>query len=132
MKVSPGTLLVVEDDASLRSALATVVESLGCRVCTAADPDGACQILSAERVDAVLLDIGPGTSGLAAFLTMTYRWPHLTGRIALMTGNPDAGVIGPWLTRHPCTLFRKPFHFDQLATWLDDAVRDRSREAATG
>jgi len=58
-------LLVVDDDAALREALALVLDLDGFEVTTAADGREAIRTLSAERPDAIILDVlMPGLDGL--------------------------------------------------------------------
>ena len=126
------TVLVVEDDAVFRTALRIALTGMECHVLTAADPDAAYALLTSRPVDRVLLDIRlPTMSGLSLYLTIVYRWPQLEGRIALMTGHADAPDVRLWLGLHPCTLFRKPFRFGELLTWLDADVPARVRHAAS-
>src|SRR2546426_7874958 len=55
-----------------------------------------------------LLDIRlPTMSGLALYLAIVNRWPTLTGRIAIMTGDAEAEEVRAWLERNPCALLRK-------------------------
>ncbi len=127
------TVLIVDDDATLRSTLESVLASSRYRVLTAADPDTAYALLGVESVTAVLLDVRlPTMSGLALSLAITHRWPHLTGRIALMSGDADAADVRAWARRNPCTLFHKPFTFRQVADWLDAVARAADRTASAG
>ena len=129
--VTRRTVLIVDDDATLRGALASVLAPLGYRVLSAADPDAAYQLLAAEPAEAVLLDIRlPSMSGLALYLAIVHRWPALEGRIALMAGDADAADVRPWLKHHHCPVFGKPFRFELLAGWLDATLRGRDRKAA--
>jgi two-component system NtrC family response regulator len=59
------SFLVVDDDATMREALAEVLEDLGHVAHTAADGQGAIDLLAAQRIDAMLLDLRmPGLDGL--------------------------------------------------------------------
>jgi DNA-binding NtrC family response regulator len=133
MKATPPTVLVVEDDASLRGALESVLSSQGYRVLTTGAPESAYGLLAVQSIDAILLDVRlPTMSGLALSLAIAHRWPALRDRIALMTADADAPDVRQWLRTHRCTVFPKPFRFDQLAHWLADTVRRRDREASAG
>ena len=126
------TVLIVDDDASLRATLESVLAPK-LRVLTAADPDTAYALLGVEPVTAVLLDVRlPTMSGLALSLAIMHRWPQLTGRIALMTGDADAADVRAWVRRNPCVLFRKPFSPRQILDWLDTVVRLADRAASAG
>ncbi len=131
MDATRPTVLVVDDDASLRAALESVLGSLGYRVLTSAEPDSAYALLGRESVDAVLMDVRlPTISGLALSLAIVHRWPHLQDRVAFMTADADAPDVQPWLQLHHSTVFQKPFRFEQLAHWLDTTLQGRDREAA--
>src|SRR2546422_9717730 len=97
MGAAPRTVLVVDDDAVLRSSLDSVLNSLGYRVLSTGSPDAAYQLLASESAFAVLLDVRlPAMSGLSLYLAMTHRWPALRGRIALMTADADAPDLRTW------------------------------------
>src|SRR5438132_13541040 len=127
-----GTVLVVDDDAVLRSSLESVLGDLGYRVLSTGSPDVAYQLLGSESAVAVLLDVRlPTMSGLSLYLAMTHRWPRLRGRVALMTGDADAPDVRTWAERNPCTVIRKPFSFREIKRWLDAVARPLD-DAATG
>jgi CheY-like chemotaxis protein len=61
------TILVVEDEASLRELYSSEFSEIGHEVLTAADVPSAVELLRSGPVDLVILDIRmPGTDGLAA------------------------------------------------------------------
>ena len=128
---TPCTVLIVDDDATLRAALESVFAPLGYRVLTAANGEAAEALLASELVDAVMLDVRlPGMSGLAWYLAIVHRWPRLEGRIAFMTGDADAADVHSWLERGRHTVIRKPFSFRQIADWLAVALRAPDRSAS--
>lgn len=127
------TVLIVDDDALLRSSLDSVLTTVGYRTLTTGDPDAAYRLLGLEPVTAVLLDVRlPTMSGLALYLAVVRRWPHLVGRIALMTGDADAPDVHAWVYRNPCAVLRKPFNFQQVTDWLESAVEAAERTASAG
>jgi len=133
VKATSPTVLVVDDDRTLLSALESVLGTMGYRVRTTADAEAAYALLGATPVDAVLLDIHmPTMSGLALYLAMVHRWPELEGRIALMSGDPDSAEVRPWLATHPCVVFRKPFRGELVAGWLSAALAKRRSKARAG
>jgi DNA-binding NtrC family response regulator len=126
-------ILIVEDDASLRSSLESSLGTAGYRVLSTGDPDAAYRLLATESVTAVLLDVRlPTMSGLALSLAISRRWPRLEGRIALMSGDADAPDVRAWVRRNPCTLLRKPFTFRQVATWLHSVTHAADHTASAG
>jgi DNA-binding NtrC family response regulator len=133
MPVTARTVLIVDDDALLRSSLETILASVGYRVLSTGDPDTAYRLLAAESVAAVLLDVRlPTMSGLALYLALAHRWPHLKGRIALVTGDADAPDVRAWVRRNPCSVIRKPFNFRQISDWLDSVARTAEPTSSAG
>jgi DNA-binding NtrC family response regulator len=133
MGAAPRTLLIVDDDAVLRSSLESVLESLGYRVLSTGSPDAAYQLLATEPTLAVLLDVRlPTMSGLSLYLAMTHRWPELRGRVALMTADADAPDVRTWTERNPCTVIRKPFSFGEITGWLEAVAHPLDDTATAG
>lgn len=130
MDATRPTVLIVDDDASLRAALESALPSLGYRVLTAAEPDSACALLACQAVDAVLMDVRlPTMSGLALSLVIVHRWPHLRDRIAFMTADADAPDVKLWLQVHQWPVFPKPCRFEQLTHWLEATQTGPDRQA---
>jgi DNA-binding response OmpR family regulator len=132
-KRATGTVLIVDDDATLRRSLESVLTPLGYRVLTAGSPDTAYSLLGAEAVDAVLLDIGlPEMSGLALYVSISHRWPGLSGHVAFITGSAERSDVRAWLAHNPSTVFRKPFGLDQVTDWLAGALQTPTTSAGSG
>jgi two-component system phosphate regulon response regulator PhoB len=133
MGATPRTVLIVDDDAVLRSSLESVLASLGYRVLSTGSPDAAYQLLATESALAVLLDVRLSTiSGLSLYLAITHRWPRLQGRIALMTADADSADVRTWVERNPCTVIPKPFSFRDVTSWLDTVARPLDDTASAG
>ena len=127
------TVLIVDDEAPLRRVLERALQRERYRVIGAGSAETAYELLAAEQPDAVLLDIRlPTMSGLALFLAIINRWPALTGRIAIMSGDADADEVRAWLERNPCAVLHKPFNLRQIFDWLDAVVQARRRESGNG
>lgn len=127
------TVLVVEDEASLRRALERALAREGYRVLGAASAETAYELLATERADAVLLDVRlPTMSGLALYIALVHRTPALVGRIAIMTGDAEAYSVRSWLERNPCTVLRKPFDLEEIVAWLRGVLDVPGRERGNG
>ena len=127
------TVLVVDDEAPLRRVLERALTRDGYRVLSAASAESAYELLGVERPDAILLDIHlPTMSGLSLYLAILARWPALTGRIAIMTGDAEAEEVSAWLERNPCPLIRKPFDLRQVAAWIASVLRWQGERAGNG
>ena len=92
MRVASRTVLIVDDDASLRQALESVLVGMGYRVVTAGSPDTAYALLRSEPVDAALLDVRlPTMSGLAS------RWRR--GKAPAPSSSGATGARRRWRGR---------------------------------
>ena len=83
-----GRILLVDDDASVRSSLSRALQSEDYGVCAAANGAEALRRLEQGRIDLVLLDINlPVTSGWEIFEQITALSPFLP--IIIITARPD-------------------------------------------
>jgi len=87
MKTVRPTALVVEDDATTRTLLAGLLESIDCDVDIAADGEEALQRLQSRDYDVVLLDIVlPKMSGIDVMESLRRERPQALGCIIVVTG----------------------------------------------
>lgn len=118
------TVLIVDDEASVRRVLERSLTRHGYQVVGAGSAETAYELLASERADAVLIDIHlPTMSGTALYLAILHRWPTLDGRMAIMTGDAEADEVRTWLERHCCKVLRKPFNLQEVADWLAAALK---------
>jgi CheY-like chemotaxis protein len=93
------TVLLVDDDASVRRALRKILERGGMSVVEASAADEALTLLRAgvTPIDAVVSDVlMPGMSGLAFYDELIRVAPTLSGRVVFLTGAArDPSVQGP-------------------------------------
>lgn len=119
-KVAPhdrGIVLIVEDDAGIRSLLVAVAERDGFRSRVAEDGDGALKALGDGAADPVviLLDlVMPHVDGFTVLVQMGKRLPHLLHRVIVLTAAAEpqlrdcAELAQVWCVR------RKPLEIDDL------------------
>lgn len=83
---TPGTVLVVEDQANVRRLIVTILQRAGLDVVEAEDAEGGLDLLEGgARVDLVLTDLGlPGVSGQELAIRVREAYPHLP--IVVMSG----------------------------------------------
>src|SRR5450830_1115854 len=87
-EVQPWTVLCVDDEPSILSALRRVLRAEGCRLLTAQGGAEALAILATESVDVVVSDMRmPGMDGAQLLARVREEWPG-TARI-LLTGYAD-------------------------------------------
>jgi len=108
-----GTLLVVEDDASVRQGMVRMLEHAGYRVLAAADGEAALGVLEQGPVDLVLLDaVLPGLSALGTYQGVLSRWP---GTPVLLVSGYSEAMLDATLRRELAGRFlQKPFTLEEL------------------
>jgi signal transduction histidine kinase len=117
-----GTLLVIDDEAPVRSVAERMAQTLGFSALTAADGDQGIQFFQLYRssIKLVLLDLSmPGLSGVETFTNLRAIDPSI--RVILMSGynqpDPPAGCNGK-----PPSFLSKPFSIDQLQSAVRQAI----------
>jgi len=87
MKEARAKALVVEDDATTRTLLEGLLESIDCDVDLAADGEEALLQLQSRDYDVILLDIVlPKMSGIDVMESLRRDRPHTLGCIIVVTG----------------------------------------------
>jgi CheY-like chemotaxis protein len=125
-----GTILLVEDEPSLRSVVAGYLREHGYLVHEAEDAEEALRISQNHRIDLLLTDIVmPGTSGpaLAASLTRagTLR------RVIFMSGYAEHAALQEAIQQPNALFLQKPFRLKTLLAKIHEAF-DQAGEAAQG
>lgn len=84
-------VLIVEDDAPIRTLFQRIVERVQCRSILAADGEAALRILEAEAPAIVLLDLGlPGEVSGESVLDFVRATPRLEGtRVVVISAYPN-------------------------------------------
>ena len=140
MKASPGTrrILVVEDEADLRSLVTRILEDAGYTVESAEDGWAAIEAVEARRPDLLLLDLRLPV--LDGWTVLEYvRRSAVPPAVALMTVRSDAASIERGLRAGIAGCVFKPFRIRDLVTTCDrilwrrdlgsvDSRRDRRRQ----
>ena len=105
-----GTVLVVDDDASIRFLCRVNLELDGWEVREAESVAQARELLAAETVRAVLLDLHLGDESGVTFFEEIKR-DHPDVRVALLTGTVDTPTLDG---ATPEAVIPKPFTLDEL------------------
>ncbi len=114
MAASARRLAVVDDDATTRRALKTLLEEEGWRVDVFASAEDALPALASEGFAALVTDnVLPGIRGVE--LARRVRATHASMRCVIISGyDQPSDVDVPWL--------RKPIDFDALLSTLDAPI----------
>jgi CheY-like chemotaxis protein len=119
------TVLIVDDEHTVRSFLKAYLEDADYEVCEAGDVDSALTALDAGPVDAVVLDVrmpdpmGWGRTGLEVLAFIRLHAAYATLPVMILTGHPLDPEEHDLLRRHRAHLFLKPDGYRLLLQRLD-------------
>lgn len=129
-----GTLLVIDDNPSILTALKICLGNTFERILTLPRPDTAPMLLQQEQVDLILLDmnfslgVNSGQDGL--LWLRTFRRLHANIPVVLITAYADIQLAIKGLKSGAADFITKPWDNDELTRTLKDAI-DRSQEVET-
>ena len=118
-----GTVLVVDDEAAIRSVASRMLALCGYEAFEAAGGDEGIDFLAARdgRIDLVILDLSmPRKSGRETFAEMKERWPHL--RILMSTGFTGDERLEDLAARGMVGVLGKPYDRRSLASAVAAAL----------
>lgn len=124
------TVLIAEDDESVRGFLVEVLQSLGCRVLEAADGELGCAVVDAHaaEIDVLVTDIVmPNKNGLELARYFLAKRPG--GRVLLVTGYSADPNVEEQAAEMGAVVLLKPFTVEQLKSivrGLAGAARSRT------
>ena len=119
--VGTETILLVEDEDSVRALARRTLEAKGYRVVEAADGARALQIAPALKVDLLLTDMvlpGMGGSEIAARVLAI----HPRSKVLFTSGYTDDGIVRRGLMERGSAFLEKPFTPDVLARKVRDVL----------
>ncbi|MDT0137116.1 PAS domain-containing protein [Acidovorax sp. PRC11] len=119
----PDSILVVEDDATVREFVCELLRDLGFQVMSAASgAEGMAMLSGAIHFDLLVSDVGlPGPNGRQVADYARERLPHIL--VLLMTGYAEQAAMDPgFLAAHRMELIVKPFDAQALVHKVLDMV----------
>ena len=116
------TILVIDDEESIRSLLKEVLERANHRVLEAPDGREGLTLYQQNKVDLVLMDIlMPGTDGLETTLQLTRE--YLDAKVIAMTGaQGDRNFLDVAKLFGARRVFEKPFDLDKLVQAINEEL----------
>jgi two-component system KDP operon response regulator KdpE len=124
-----GTILVVDDDISIRRALRTTLTGMGFTVVEAARGEEALSLTRVSWFDAVLLDVDmPGMGGIEACRSIRHAIARLPILMLTVMNSEDDKVLA--LDAGADDYITKPFQLRELTARLRSAVRRRNAQDA--
>jgi signal transduction histidine kinase len=113
MKMAPHTLLIVDDEAGIRTVLSILLADMGHRVCCAETGDQALEILTDAHPSIVLTDIKmPGMDGVS--LLREIKRTHPDVEVIMMTGHGDMDLAVKSLKYLATDFITKPISAEAL------------------
>ena len=107
------TILVVDDEPSIRTLLSGYLSSRGYRVHVASEGLHALALVDQESPDLIVLDIHmPGLNGIEVLKRL--RAKNYTGGVILMTASPDERVLQEGLDLGAIEILGKPWDRNRL------------------
>jgi PAS domain S-box-containing protein len=116
------TILVVEDEASVRELVVQVLDDLGYRALEAADGPAGLHILrSSTRIDLLVTDVGlPGMNGRQVADAARETRPDL--KVLFITGYAESAAMAHGFLAPGMELVTKPFAVDALAARIREMI----------
>jgi PAS domain S-box-containing protein len=123
------TVLIVDDEAPLRSAMLRFLSRRGIHGEGVADGVEALRLLRERRFDVIISDVRmPGMSGREFLERLARDWPHLVSRVVFSTGDTFAPDTAAFLKESGLPRVTKPFDF----AVLERVIREVVARAAAG
>ena len=121
----PATVLVADDDRTIRRNLVRLLQAEGYRALEAADGDEALARIRADGPDAVLLDLKmPGRDGLEVLAELGPALADLPVIVVTAFGGSAAAIEA--MRRGAYDYLTKPFDLDEVLLTLKRALRQRA------
>lgn len=128
------TILIVDDNPAILTALKICLAGVFTRIVTLSSTDRLVATMSEEQVDVVLLDmnfsLGVNTGQDGLFWLRTLKKLHPDTPVVLMTAYADVQLAVKGLKNGAADFVTKPWDNDELVRTLRDAV-EKSREVVT-
>jgi two-component system cell cycle sensor histidine kinase/response regulator CckA len=121
-----GTILLVDDDETVREYVRTILENGGYDVLSAAN--GVEALFAVEKrqgpVDLVVTDVVmPKVSGLELRDRLLARWPDL--KVLFVSGYPDEAIARHGLLEPTANFLSKPFSAQALLARVEKLLREK-------
>ncbi|TXH24148.1 MAG: response regulator [Elusimicrobia bacterium] len=115
-----GTVLIVEDDPSIREMMQEALAAQGHSAMVAASGEEALTLLEIRPVDLVIMDLRmPGMNGVETAIAMKHRWPH---RPIILCTVCEEWRVREHIGRSIQAYLPKPFTFHQLKDTVETTL----------
>ncbi len=120
------SILVIDDEESIRSLFKETLEDSGHKVITAATGSKGLELVKKRDFDLVFLDLKmPGMDGVELFRQIKSIKPDLP--VAIITGYPGSEMMAQALALSPLGVMNKPFNEADIASTVANFLRISGR-----
>ena len=118
---SQRTILIVDDEAEIREALAEILSGARHRVVTARSGREALERMASEHYDVILTDMRmPDLDGRALYEEIERRWPGRAARVVFVTGDTLASALREFVSESGRPVIEKPFLPSEVRRLVDE------------
>jgi DNA-binding NtrC family response regulator len=122
-EISKYTILLVDDEESMRKLIATFLSKLGHSCLTAIDGVDALHKMKRNKIDAVVTDIKmPNMDGITLASKISIQYPELP--IMIMTAFEEEDTAGLAVCAGARDFIRKPFSLNEFSVRLHKMIND--------
>lgn len=125
---SKGTILIADDEESIRRFAGAVMEKTGFRIITAVDGDDSIRTFKENRknIDIVLLDMTmPGKNGIEVFNAIKKVVPGI--KVILSSGYSQQDTIKRFTAKGLAGFLQKPYHPEELIKIVKDVMGNENK-----
>jgi putative two-component system response regulator len=120
----PWGVMILDDDAGVRTTMRMMVESLGCVAYEVEEPLTAMEMINAEPVDLLLLDLElPGVHGYEVCKALRAHPPRAHLKIVIVSGSGGSEELTRAMENGADDFLPKPAPLDQLAARIQHNLR---------
>ena len=122
--VSTGaSILLIEDEVTLRTAISRFLRTSGYRVVSAESGSAALDVITTQRFDLILLDLRmTGVTGEDVYESMQNSHPDQAAKVVFMTGDLHSTHAARFIRQTGRPVLAKPFTLSELAARVAQLV----------
>jgi excisionase family DNA binding protein len=121
------TVLVIDDEETIRKLIRVSLEELGYQVITSNDSFEGVDIVRRRNIDLVFLDLKmPGLNGAEVLNRIKAVKPRLP--VTIITGYPDGNIMAQAQTLGPFRVINKPFSESDIIAVANSFLEIRDRD----
>ena len=121
-----GTILIVDDNAAILTAMRYLLDATFEQVLTTSTPDDILKLMAQQPIDLVVLDmnftLGVNTGNEGLFWLRTIRKQHPQTPVVLLTAYADVNLAVKGLKNGAADFITKPWDNDELVRKLKDEM----------